>query len=125
VRTILSEPIAVTFDGNTQSLPRTSIGKKGTVYRTADGELELIISSFLQPRDGTTRRVISLSRAIPDPTPSDVFDDFRILRNTFGISYSFDTKSRANASVDLPLLRASLLSLVDGGLAARIIQGES
>lgn len=78
----------------------------------------------LAQRNGETRREISLSRRLPDPTPGDVFNDFRLVRNTFGISYGFDTMTRAETSVDIPLLRAALLSFVDTTLQNRIIAGE-
>lgn len=104
-------------------MPRIS-ARNGSVFRTADGEFEVKISDFLNQRDGETRREISLARRLPDPTPSNVFDDYRVIRNVFGLSYVFDTNSRANTSVDIPLLRTALLALVDSTLQGRIIAGE-
>jgi len=63
-------------------------------------------------------------RKMPDPTPANVFDDYREIRNAFGMFYMFDTSSRANMSVDIPLLRTSLLALVDSTLQGRILNGE-
>jgi len=63
-------------------------------------------------------------RKMPDPTPTNVFDDYREIRNAFGIFYMFDTNSRANMSVDIPLLRTSLLAFVDSTLQGRVLNGE-
>jgi len=98
-------------------------GRFGTVYRTADGEFEIKISDQPKQRDGSMGRVVSLSRVLPDPTPGNSFDDFRTIRNTFKVSYGFDT-SRAGLSVDIPLLRVALLSWLDPTLQGRILSGE-
>jgi len=65
-----------------------------------------------------------LSRLLPDPTPGNSFDDFRFIRNTFGVFYGFDTQTRAESSVDIPLLRTSLLNYLDATLQSRIMAGE-
>lgn len=95
----------------------------GSKYRTADGEFEFKISDSPKGRDGSLGRFITLSRVLPDPTPSNSFDDYRVIRNSFGIFLGFDT-TRAESSVDLPLLRSALLTLVDSTLTSRIISGE-
>lgn len=115
--------MSVTYNSVAKSLPRVSAGPSGTVYRTADGEFEVKISDLPKQRDGSMGREISLSRVLPDPTPSNAFDDYRVIRNSFKLSYRFDT-SRAEASVDIPLLRTALLALVDTTLQGRIISGE-
>lgn len=120
---MLSEPQAVTFDGSAKSLARISSSPRG-VFRTADGEFELTISNDARQRNGVARREISLARRIPDPTPSDHFDDYREIRNVFGLFYEFDSFTRANSSVDIPLLRTALLAYVDATLQGRIIVGE-
>jgi hypothetical protein len=66
---------------------------------------------------------ISLARRLPDPTPSNVFDDYREIKNEFTLSYSFDT-IRAETSVDIPRLRTALLNLVDSAFESRLIGGE-
>jgi len=68
-------------------------------------------------------RRVSLSRGLPDPTPLNSFDDFRLIRNSFEIAYRFDV-SRANLSVDMPLLRTALLAWLDPTLQGRILSGE-
>jgi len=60
---------------------------------------------------------------LPDLTPSNAFDDYRFISNTFKVCYLFDT-SRANMSVDIPLLRTALLSLLDSTFQGRILSGE-
>lgn len=74
-------------------------------------------------RDGSIGRYVTLSRLLPDPTPGNVFDDFRFIRNSFGVFYGFDP-TRAETSVDIPLLRTALLNWVDSTLQGRIIAGE-
>jgi hypothetical protein len=91
-------------------------------YITADGEFEVVISSS-QDADGVEYREITLSRRLPDATPSNAFDAYREIRNVFGLSYSFDS-TRAEASVDIPLLRTALLAFVDSTLQGRLIAGE-
>jgi hypothetical protein len=120
---MLSDPLAVTYDGSAKSLPRVSAGSNRTVYRTADGEFEVSITS--SPAGSTGQKVasISLARRLPDPTPGNSFDDFREIRNEFTLSYGFDL-TRAEASVDIPRLRTALLTLVDATLQGRIISGE-
>lgn len=99
------------------------MGPQRSFYRTADGLFEIIISDKPKQRDGSLERAIVLSRVLPDPTPADAFDAYRVIRNSFGISYGFDL-TRAETSVDIPLLRTALLALVDSTLQGRIIAGE-
>lgn len=122
---MFTDPLAVTYDGSAKSLPRVSASTNGTVYRTADSTFEIRISNGGKPRDGIARRSISLSRKIPDPTPSDVFDNvYREIRNGFVITYFFDAETRAEVSVDIPLLRTSLLNHVDTTFQSRLLSGE-
>lgn len=99
------------------------MGPSGNRYVTGDGEFEIKISDLPKLRDGSIGRTIVLSRRLPDPTPLDVFDNYRFIRNSFGITYSFDL-SRSEASVDIPKLRTALLAYVDATLQGRIIGGE-
>jgi hypothetical protein len=121
---VLTDPLAVTYDGSAKSLPRVSLDARGSIYRTADGEFEVSISKYLPPRYGTGGAGIFLARRIPDPTPSNVFDDYRFIYNTVGITFGFDALTRAEASIDLPRLRTALLALVDTTLQGRLIAGE-
>jgi hypothetical protein len=119
---VFSDPLVVTYDGNAKSMPRVSATAKRTVYRTSDAEFEVSISNFVSSRDGN-RVSIALARRLPDPTPANVFDDYREIRNGFTLSYLFDP-TRAEASVDIPRLRTALLSFVDSTLQSRLIGGE-
>jgi hypothetical protein len=119
---VLSDPISVTYNGSGKSLARTGQDQLQNVYRTADGEFEVVISSS-SDSDGVERREITLARRLPDATPSNAFDAYREIRNVFGLSYAFDS-TRAEASVDIPLLRTALLAFVDSTLQGRIIAGE-
>jgi len=120
---MLSDPLAISYNGNSYDLPRISGGQKGSVFRTADEMFEMKISNYPTQRDSSIRREITLSKKLLDPTPGDVFDAFRDVRNTFGVVYNFDA-SRAGVSVDIPLLRTSLLALLDASFQTRIIAGE-
>jgi len=120
---MLNDPLSVTYDGSAKSLPRISGGKRGSVYRTADGEFQVGIRNIATPWGGHLGRSIELIRRLPDPTPSDVFDNYREVRNGFAITYFFDS-TRAESSVDIPRLRTALLGLVDTTLQGRIIAGE-
>jgi hypothetical protein len=119
---LLSDPLSVTYDGTSKSLPRTSTTPNRTVYRTGDAEFEVTVSNSVA-RDGTQRIDVNLSRTAPDPTPNDAFDAFRKITNSFGISIKFDS-TRANLSDDLPKLRTALLAFVDSTLQSRLIGGE-
>jgi hypothetical protein len=120
---MLTDPLAVTYDGSAKTLPRISAGPNRTVYRTADGEFEVTISGSPLRGAGQNVVTISMARRLPDPTPGDVFDDYRAIRNEFSLSYSFDF-TRAETSVDIPKLRTALLAFVDSTLQDRLIGGE-
>jgi len=121
---MLNDPLSVTYNGSAKSLPRVGLSAASSMYKTADGEFEItILSSPKKQKDGRLGRSIIFSRVLPDPTPGNSFDDYRVIRNSLGLTYGFDV-TRAEASVDIPLLRAALLSLVDTTLQGRIINGE-
>jgi len=122
---MFSDPFSVTYDGNALSLPRTGTAKDYCRYNTADQGYELVIANNLANlRNGPAHVSIKLSRRMPDPTPGDVFNAYRDIRNSFGFSLSFDSLTRAGASDDLPKLRAALDALVIPGLLTRLISGE-
>jgi hypothetical protein len=122
---MFTDPFSITYNSVALSLPRTEVAKDYNRYRTADGEFEILVSNNLQQaRDGIANASIKLVRRLPDPTPSNVFDNYRDIRNVFGLSYSFDAQTRAEASVDIPRLRTALLALVDSTLQGRVIAGE-
>jgi hypothetical protein len=119
---MFTDPLAFTYDGNAKSLPRVSASANGTIYRTADGEFEVRISSVTTPRNGN-KVSVRMTRKLPDPTPSNVFDDYRAIENSYTLSIEFDS-SRAESSVDIPRLRTALLALVDSTFQSRLMSGE-
>jgi hypothetical protein len=122
---MFTDPFSVTYNGSGLSLPRTASGKDHSRYNTADGEFTLYIVNNPKGSQGGGSRVdIILTRRLPDPTPSNVFDDYRDIRNSFGFSYGFDTETRAESSVDIPRLRTALDALVTSGFQSRLISGE-
>jgi hypothetical protein len=123
---VLTDPLAVTYDGTPYSLPRVEVRGGNTRYATADKAYEVTIrtSAYGPAADGIARVDIMLTRLLPDPTPSNVFDAFRFIRNGFGLSYVFDSTTRAETSVDIPKLRTATLALVDSTLQSRLISGE-
>lgn len=122
---MFSDPFSVTYNGSGLSLPRVEVAKDYSRYRTADGEFEVIISNNHQTaRDGIATASIKLVRRLPDSTPGDAFNAYRDIRNVFGFSYSYDALTRAEASTDVPRLRAALDTLVNSTLQGRIISGE-
>lgn len=121
---MLADPQSITYDGSAKSLVRLVRSGPRTVYASADGEFELSIARTSPKGNGIARRELLLSRYIPDPTPADVFDNFRRIRNTVGIVIEFDASTRAELSDDLPLLRSALNTFADTTLLNRVIGGE-
>jgi len=123
---MFSDPLSVTYDGSSKSLPRVEVWAERTVYRTADGEFQMSIWDSTKPQSkqvaGITTTNIELARRIPDPTPTNSFDSWRDISNAFRIGYSYDT-TRAGLG-DLDLLRAALLTLVNPTFQGRLITGE-
>jgi hypothetical protein len=120
---MLTDPLSVTYNGSAKSLPRVGMTKDASRYRTADGEFEVFIASNSPGKSGKRLVSVRLARTIPDPTPSNSFDDYREIVNSFAIYYGFDV-TRDEASVDLPRLRTALLNWVDSTLEGRLISGE-
>jgi len=121
---MFTDPFSVTYNGTGLSLPRIEVAKDYSRYKTADGEFEILVSNNLNRNTGPASCSIKLIRRLPDPTPSNVFDDYRDIKNSFGFSYSFDSLTRAEASVDIPRIRTALDTLVTSTLQGRIISGE-
>jgi hypothetical protein len=122
---MFTDPFAVTYNGTGLTLPRVEAQRDYTRYKTADGEFEVVISNNLrQPSVGVACKAsIKLVRRLPDVTPSNAFDAYRDIRNSFGISFGFDA-SRLETSTDIGRLRTALLALVDTTLQGRLISGE-
>jgi len=121
---MFSDPLSVTFDGSSKSLPRVETYSDRVVYRTADGEFQVDITgnSSRKAVNGVRNAGIKLARRIPDPTPLNSFDDWRQIVNAVSIAFQYD-ESRAGLG-DLDLLRSALLTLVNPTFQSRLIQGE-
>lgn len=72
---------------------------------------------------GRNGALIVLTRRLTDPTPSNVFDDWREVQNQFGFWITFDP-TRAEASDNIPKLRTALDSFVNTTMLNRLIAGE-
>lgn len=121
---MFSDPLSVTYNGSGISLSRVSASRGAARYKTADGEFEMRISDTPWQRGGLPGVAIELARVIPDPTPTNHFDDYRMITNAFAFSIRFDPTTRAEASVDLPRLRTALDSFVTSTVLNRLVQGE-
>ena len=104
-------------------MPRVSASRNGTIYRTSDGEFEAKVSNIAMPGNGGAGVQILFTRRLPDPTPTNVFDDYRFLNNTFGYVLGFDP-TKGEASVDIPRLRTALDSFATSTVINRLIAGE-
>lgn len=122
---MLPDPLVFTYDGVSKSLPRTNVTKTMTRYETPDGDLRIKI--WRSPAADDTGRTfvrITCERRTPDPTPSDVFDPYRDIINSFELGFCVD-KTRHEADTVLPLLRSALTTFVDTTMMNRLIAGES
>jgi len=121
---MFTDPLTVSYDGNSLSLPRVSLRGRESLYRTADGEFEVSISNSPNRRSGQSFGQLMLTHTVPDPTPADVFNTFRVVRNSVGITYGFDALTRAQIAVDAPLLRTAVLALGSAAFMSRVVAGE-
>lgn len=124
---MLSDPLAVTYDGSSKSLPRATSFKPGVAkklgsssYASSDGEFSVRTERFLLA-DGSYRTEFTLFRTNPDPDPDPMVG----VQRTNGVGLVFITDALGlNTSVDIPLLRTALLAYVDSATQSRLIAGE-
>jgi hypothetical protein len=120
---LLSDPQSVTYDGNAKSLPRTSIGPRGTEYTSSDGVFQVKI--WRTPNKGDFYKVdITLTRRSTNPDAEQAFEGDRIVENSVKLGFVVDT-TRHEASTVIPLLRTALLNYVDSTLQGRLLAGEA
>lgn len=126
---MLSDPLAVTYDGVAKTLPRSTGVTSGVTkrlgvnfYRTADGEFVAKTARSLLA-NGSFLSSIELGRTTPDADSDPFNGDWSALPNFFGLTYTVNPVRYAT-SVDIPRLRTALLALVDTSLQARLISGE-
>lgn len=127
---MLTDPLSVTYNGTSKTLPQVT-GKTDGLdqaklinarkYATADGEFSVATRQSVL-KDGTRKAEIFLSRTAPETDTNTVWQGY--FSNAVGLTFIVNSAG-ANASVDIPLIRAALLSLVDSGLQTRLIGGES
>lgn len=118
---MLNDPIGITYETVNHSLVRNDQSAGRSLYRTSSGEFELEFDSLVLA-DGTIRHEVTLTRVEPDPTPADVFDNYRRIPVRFGLVY--ETDPNGFFSEDIPSIRTALLTLVDATLQGRILAGE-
>jgi len=121
---LLSDPLSVTYDGDTISLVRINQAAGSSTYIAPDDYLRLDILQSESVVAGMTRCEVKLTKVIPDATPEDPFDEaWRPIPNSVGIVFEVNL-NRFATSTDVPLLRTALLALVDSTLQGRLIGGE-
>ena len=122
---MLTDPQSVTYNGSGLTLPRQGASDTSSRYGTADGQFNLEVehTQYQNAMGQTiTKREITLSRNIPDPTdpgiPTSWFP-------TNAVSIAFHTDEiQTESSVDIPRLQTALLALVDSTFRSRLLGGE-
>lgn len=125
---MLTDPLSVTYNGNAKSLPVVT-GSTGLDldrvlgtrrYATADGEF-LVATRQGVRRNGDLQGEIHLARVAADTDTTNVYQG--LFGNSVGLVYGINP-ARIATAVDIPLIRAALLALVDSSLQGKIIAGE-
>jgi hypothetical protein len=124
---MLSDPLAVTYDSTAFNLYRTTHrfpGVKAVLGRAAFRDSTDEIGAFTSISllgDGSTRSELLLVRENLDPDPDPLIG----VRMTNGVGLVFQADPmRQNTAVDIPLLLAALVDLVDSSVYTRLIGGE-
>jgi hypothetical protein len=127
---MLTDPLSVTYNGSAKTLPQVT-GKTDGLdqaklihsrkYATADGEFSVDTRQSIL-KDGTRKAEVFLTRKAAETDANTVAQGY--FNNSVGLTFIVNSFG-ANASVDIPLIRAALLSLVDTTLQGRLIGGES
>lgn len=127
---MLPDPLVVTYNGSTKNLPRaaferTGVSKliKSSSYVTSNGEFAVTTAAYSVGKFDTRVEIV-LRRVLPD-SDADPFNGNNAdsLGNGFGFVLEFN-KFQYGTSVDLPLLRTALTSLVDSTFLGRLVGGE-
>jgi hypothetical protein len=125
---MLTDPLSVTYNGSAKTLPVVTGSTRidldrllgSRKYATADGEFTVATRQGVR-RDGVLQGEIHLIRKALETDVNTAFSGY--FSNSVGLVYGIDP-IRANTSVDIPLIRAALLSLVDSSLEAKILGGQ-
>lgn len=125
---MLSDPLVVTYNSAVKNLPRSSASPAEErrllarmTYVTPDREFSVKTERYAEGRSAVRSELV-LTRVAPDPDGPFV-GSYRELPNSFGIVLVSNINGY-NTSVDIPLLRSAVLSLVDPALQSRLIGGE-
>jgi hypothetical protein len=128
---MFADPVSVTYDGTTYSLPRGTASKKvaptgrkvgETSYTAAVAGLILNIRTFEAAGGGFWREVV-LSRQQPD-SDSSSFNDGPAVGQLNSVGLIFHSNDLRVGEADIPKLRAALLTLVDTTFTSRLLGGE-
>jgi hypothetical protein len=125
---MLSDPLSISYNSVTKSLPviggrwpagAREIGRR--LYGTADGEFVVATRQLIHSGSGDRTAEITLRRAVPDVDAATVAQG--VFNNSVTLAFTTN-KFSVGSATDIPLLRSSLLSLVDSTLQGRLILGE-
>lgn len=126
---MLADPLVVTYNGSSKTLPRASRFVPGVAkllgrssYGTADGEFVAQSSASLMS-DGTTRSEILLGRIQQDDDANPFTGGWTSVPNYFGMVYVCN-RYKLNSAVDIPLLRTALGSYLTTSVELKLMNGE-
>jgi hypothetical protein len=127
---VFTDPLSVTYNSVVKTLPRVSgnyyLNPKRVLatskYATSDGEFSVFIRQSLL-EDRCFLADISLGRVTPDDIDPETSPN-GIFPNRVGLQF-VTNEAHFASSVDIPLLRSALLTLVDSSFQTRLIGGES
>lgn len=125
---MLTDPLSVTFDGSTKSLPAASgpswtgvaraLGNR--YYGTADGEFAVYTRQGSR-KDGAQVSEVHLQHRISDSDVATVHQGY--FYNSVGF-YVVTNPYRVGSATEIPLIRSALDTLVTPTIMARIMNGE-
>jgi len=125
---VLTDPLSVSYNGSSKSLPAITGSNPISVervlgarrYGTADGEFTVYTRQSSR-KDGARQSEITLERRALETDVNTTMQGY--FSNSVGLVFT-SNRFQVATSVDIPLIRAALLSLVDTTLQGRIINGE-
>lgn len=118
----LADPQSVTVNGSAQTLPRTSVGPNASTYTTADGTVQLSVSSTYGKRIRHTVRVTS-NKIAADPLVSGV--NLRVSASAYLVWDGPQAGFSAAEQKELVLAVATWLSANTGANATKFVGGEN
>lgn len=126
---MFTDPMSVTYNGSSKTLPRSSGTRPGpkaelakSTFRTPDGEFAVYITQT-RMADDVRRSEIILERVTQDSDTDPFNSSWRSLPNRVGLVFEVNSLTYAT-STDINLLRTALLALVDSTFQGKMIGGE-